>query len=92
MKVEGAKEEDLTGSSTVESYSIMDHCVPLASIRLFGHADTHTHTCTPCVKYMEEHIVVHLSFHAVSLQEKRHQTDHHATGCCIKARFEVCLK
>ena len=37
----------------VESYSIMDHCVPLPSIRLFGNthtrARTHTHTHVPHV-------------------------------------------
>lgn len=35
----------------VESYFIMDHCVPLASITLFGN------TRSPCVRYMGEHPV-----------------------------------
>ena len=33
----------------VESYSIMDHCVPMPSIRLFGHTHTHAHTHVPHV-------------------------------------------
>lgn len=70
----------------VESYSITGHCVPLASIRLCR--DTHTHTLPMC----KIHIAVHLSFHAVIVQERRHRTDHHATDCCIRAHFEVCLK
>lgn len=80
----------MTGSSTLlnptPSWTIVSPCL------LLGYLDTHTHTCSPCVRYMEEHIEVHLSFHAVSVPERRHQTDHRATGCCIKARFEVCLK
>ncbi len=51
MKAEGMEEEREgfdTVSHFVESYFIMGHCVPLASIRLFGHTHTraHTHTCT----------------------------------------------
>lgn len=95
MKAEGVEEEREGFDRVfhfVESYSITDHCVPLASIRLFGHTCSQTHTCSPCVRCMEDHIEVHLSFHAVNVQERRNQTDHHATGCYIKARFEVCLK
>lgn len=34
---------------------------------------------TPCVRYMEERTELHLSSHAVSIQQRRHQTDHHVT-------------
>lgn len=101
MKAEGSRRKGraLTVSSTLLNPT-QSRAIVLPWL-LLGYLDTltctirthtHTHTCLPCVRYMEEHIEVHLSFHAVSVQEKRQQTDHHTTGCYIKACFEVCLK